>query len=46
MAAFIELVNATKTKGQTKLTLNTVFPVGQCGCLKEQILQAPAMPIL
>lgn len=29
MAAFIELANATKTEGQTQLTLNTVFPVGQ-----------------
>ena len=46
MVVFIELVNATKTKGQTKLTLNTVFPVGQCGCLKEQFQQVPTMPIL
>jgi hypothetical protein len=45
MATFTELVNATKTKGQTKLTLNTVCPVGQCGCFKQQFPQAPAMPI-
>ena len=41
MVVFIELVNATKTKGQTKLTLNTVFPVGQCGVLERAVPKSP-----
>lgn len=45
MAAFIELANATKTKGQTKLTLNTVFQWGNTGYFKEQSSRAPACPI-
>lgn len=41
MIVFIELVNATKIKGQTKLTLNIVFSVGQWRVLERAVPTSP-----